>query len=109
MPSNEEDKKMFKNRYLTCGVQSSIPPEIISFMWCLIDDLLAGSHEVNSLQVFDLWEGTDGMGKLVQMVTHTQEEYKAIYDLYLPINPIRATIFVIDDFTHATMLLAQEY
>lgn len=102
---------MFENRHLTCGVQATIPPEIISFMWCLIDDLIKDGYAVNSLQIFEFWEESDGMVKSVQMVRHTQDpDYRAIYNICLPIiKPINAKIFVIDDISHSTMLLAQEY
>lgn len=102
---------MFKNRHFTCGVQSTIPPEIISFIWCLIDDLLESAHDVDYLQIFSLWEDTDSTGESIQMVSHTQEkpQYKAVYSLFLSHPPINAKIFVIDDVSHSTMLLANEY
>lgn len=102
---------MFDNRHLTCGIQATIPPETISFIWCLIDDMLDSGHQVDYLQVFDLWKEATERGKSIQMISHTQEnpDYRAIYILSLSINPIRAKIFVIDDVSHSTMLLAQEY
>lgn len=102
---------MFDNRHLTCGIQATIPTEIVSFIWCLIDDMLQSGHDVDYLQVFNLWEEATEMGKSIQMISHIQEnpDYRAIYILSQSINPISAKIFVIDDVSHSTMLLAQEY
>lgn len=102
---------MFENRHLTCGVQATIPPEIVSFIWCLIDDMLQSGHDVDYLQVFNLCEDKDAAGTPIQVISHTQEnpEYKAIYNLYLPVVPVKSRLFVIDDISHSTMLLAQEY
>jgi len=57
------------------------------------------------LQVFNLVaSGTN------QQVTHSQEEpaYERIFTFPTD-EPITAKIFVIDDETHSTMLLAEEY
>lgn len=103
---------MFENRHITCGIQATIPPEIVSFIWSLIDDMLQSGHDVDYLQVFNLCPDEDATGKPIQVVSHTQEnpDYKAIYNLYLALNPIRAKVYVVDDASNlTTMLLAQEY
>lgn len=103
---------MFDNqRYLTSGVQSTLPQSIVLFLWSLIDELSQSDHKLDHLQVFNLWEDKDAMGNSLQAVRHNQEEpeYTAIYNLYLPNEPIHAKVFVIDDTTHSTMLLAEEY
>ncbi len=90
------------NRYLTCGVQRLIPSELQFFMWSLIDQL----PEPNDyFQVFKL---TIQDGK--QHISHESEqpEYHKEYDIETA-NPIEAKIYVIDDDTHSTMLLAEEY
>ena len=76
---------MFTNeRYLTCGVDSTIPIE---------------------LQLFNLQPSG-----AMQRLTHTSEEpeYHMVY--LIPSDaPITAKIYIIDDGDHSTMLLAEEY
>lgn len=90
------------NRYLTRGVQTEIPFELQFFMWELIDQL---SEPKDYFQVFKL---TVQNGK--QHISHESEqpEYHKEYDIDTA-NPIEAKIYVIDDDTHCTMLLAEEY
>lgn len=90
------------NRYLTRGVQTSIPFELQFFMWELIDQL---PEPKDYFQVFKL---TIQDGK--QHISHESEqpEYHKEYDIDIA-NPIEAKIYVIDDGTHSTMLLAEEY
>lgn len=103
---------MFDNqRYMTRGIESTLPPAIVLFLWSLIDELRQSDHQLDYLQVFNLWEDKDATGTSIQVVRHNQEEpeYEAIYTLYLPDLPIKAKVYVIDDITHSTMLLAEEY
>ena len=90
------------NRYLTRGVQTTIPFELQFFMWELIDQL---AEPKDYFQVFKL---TIQDGK--QHISHESEqpEYHKEYDIETA-NPIEAKIYVIDDGTHCTMLLAEEY
>ena len=94
---------MFTNqRYLTHGIEASIPLRLQTLLWQLIDLL---PPERDYLQVFRL-EPFGGM----QQVIHTSEEpaYKKV--LMFPTDePITAKIYVIDDDDHTTMLLAEEY
>ena len=94
----------FKNRRLiTCGVDLKVNPLLQVFMWHLIDEL---PEPKDYLQVFTC---TSYDGK--QKITHAQEEpsYKREY-LIESDNPFFiGKIFVIDDDTHSTMLLAEEY
>lgn len=89
-------------RYLTCGIDSTIPIELQLFMWECIDRL---PQERDYLQIFEL----KAVGTL-QSITHRSEqpphhmEYLIISD-----EPITAKIYVIDDGDHSTMLLADEY
>ncbi|MBQ7980193.1 MAG: DUF960 domain-containing protein [Oscillospiraceae bacterium] len=90
------------NRYLTRGVQTSIPFELQFFMWSLIDQL---SEPKDYFQVFKL---TVQDGK--QHISHESEqpEYHKEYDIDTA-NPVTSKVYVIDDGTHCTMLLAEEY
>ena len=94
---------MFDNpRYLTRGVDESIPLRLQSLLWNLIDLL---PTERDYLQVFWL-KPFGGM----QQIVHTAEEpeYKKVL-MFPSDNPVTAKIYVIDDDTHTTMLLADEY
>lgn len=94
---------MFNNGfYVTRGVSDNIPLPLQIIMWELIEDLPA---DKDSLQVFSLSEEN---GR--QVLKHSQEvpEYEKEYILDIE-EPITEKIFVIDDETHSTMLLASEY
>ena len=89
-------------RYLTCGVDATIPPQLQTLLWNLIDLL---PPERDYLQVFWL-KPFGGM----QQVIHTAEEpeYKKVL-LFPSDDLITAKVYVIDDDDHTTMLLAEEY
>ena len=94
---------MFNNkRYLSCGVDDTIPFELQLFMWGCIDQL---PEERDYLQVFEL----EKVGTM-QSITHRAEkpEHRKVY-LLPSENPITEKIYVIDDSTHSTMILATEY
>ena len=95
---------MFNNqRYVTRGISNELPLMLQIILWGLIDTMEVA--EKDYLQVFCL---SNEIGK--QKITHTQEqpEYSKEY-LFPSEDPITAKIFVIDDETHTTMLLAEEY
>lgn len=94
---------IFNNKhFITCGTNETVSPLLQSIMWELITQLPV---EKDYLQVFSL--SVDN-GK--QKIKHSQEvpEYtkEYVFDIGLPITE---KIFVIDDETHSTMLLASEY
>ena len=94
---------MFNNsRYLTCGVDNTIPLELQLFLWNCVDRL---PEPRDHLQIFDLKPvGT------MQSITHRSEEpeYRMEY-LILIYTPITEKLYIIDDGDHSTMLLANEY
>ena len=95
---------MFKNpRYCTKGINETVPILTQIVLWDLIDSMEVA--EKDYLQVFRLT--TDGS---TQNITHTQEQppYERTLEFRTD-NPITSKIFVIDDETHTTMLLAEEY
>ena len=95
---------MFENpRYCTKGISETVPLLTQIILWGLIDSMEVEKKDY--LQVFKLT--TDGT---TQHVTHTQEQppYERTLEFRTD-NPITAKIFVIDDETHTTMLLAEEY
>ena len=73
------------------------------FMWHCIDEL---DEPKDYLQIFNcsMYDG-------LQKITHIQEqpEYKREYLLKTDVPIFIGKIFVIDDETHSTMLLASEY
>ena len=94
---------MFNNkRYLSHGVDDTIPIELQLFMWACIEQL---PEPRDYLQVFDL----EQVGNM-QSITHRSEqpEYRKVY--LLPTEkPIVEKVYIIDDGDHSTMLLSSEY
>lgn len=90
------------NHFITSGIQERIPPLLQIIMWELIGQMPV---DKDYLQVFSL---SCDNGR--QKIKHTQEipAYSKEYVFNLD-NPVTAKIFVIDDKTHSTMLLANEY
>lgn len=95
---------MFKNpKYLTRGVQSGLPAWLVILLWHLIERIPDDQRDY--LQVFRLTRTATG-----QHITHEQEKPPYSYEMDVPCNDaVNAKIFVIDDQTHGTMLLAEEY
>lgn len=94
---------MFNNgRYLTCGVDSTIPLELQLFLWECVDRL---PEPRDHLQVFDF----KPVGRM-QSIIHRSEEPEYHHEYLLPSeNPIAEKVYIIDDGDHSTMLLANEY
>ena len=100
-----EVTEMFNNpRYCTKGISETVPLLTQIILWDLIDSMV---EEKDYLQVFKLTTSTDSK---TQHITHSQEQppYERTLEFRTD-NPITAKIFVIDDETHTTMLLAEEY
>ena len=95
---------MFNNqRYATKGITSTVPLVTQIILWDCIDSMK--TERKDYLQVFKLVANGSN-----QQVTHTQEEPPYERTFTFPSDaPITAKIFVIDDETHTTMLLAEEY
>lgn len=92
-----------KKRYLTRGVDESIPLDIQIFMWEAIDNM---PEPKDYLQVFRL-----NVENGLQIVKHTSEqpEFKMQYILAEVEKAVIAKIYVIDDGENCTLLLAEEY
>ena len=94
---------MFDNsRYLTCGVDSTIPLELQLFLWGCVERMPAPK---DYLQVFELSPSGP-----MQVINHSSEEpeFKRVY-LLPSDSPINEKVYIIDDGDHTTMLLASEY
>lgn len=97
------------NRYITRGIKekiNTVNPVMYIMLWQLIDDMKVEKKDY--LQVFEL-RGKLGKRQM-QEVIHTQEqpEYKNVLRFYTEM-PVNAKVYVIDDGSHSTMLLAEEY
>ena len=95
---------MFNNRkHLTRDVQSTIPGWLVLLMWSMIEGMQAERKDY--LQVFRLQKTERG-----QRIWHEQEQPPYLYQMDVPCtDAVDAKIFVINDNTHSTMLLAEEY
>ena len=95
---------MFQNqRYATSGINSELPLLTQIILWGLIDTMEVVRKDY--LQVFLL--SADGEN---QRIIHEQEQPEYRKEYLLPSeNPVTAKVFVIDDESHSTMLLAEEY
>ena len=89
-------------KYLTKGIYTNIPLEIQQFLWRAVETMPAPK---DYLQVFTLTKTPTG-----QHIVHEQEQPLYRYELDVPCDDaVNAKVFVIDDLTHSTMLLAEEY
>ena len=95
---------MFENpKYITRGVQSEILDDLMVLMWQMIAAMRTAQKDY--LQVFTLTKTPTG-----QHIVHEQEQPTYRYELDVPCDDaVDAKVFVIDDLTHSTMLLAEEY
>ncbi|MCI5582217.1 MAG: DUF960 domain-containing protein [Anaeroplasma sp.] len=103
---------MFDNqKYITQGIKSTIPDGMIAILFGLIDRLKT-KMELDYLQVFNISSKLeDGLCKYVIM--HSQEipKYNEVFEVVALDDAVidDCKVFVIDDITHSTMLLAEEY
>lgn len=97
------------NRYMTKGISNELPLELQLLLWGYIDDLNNADKKMDYLQVFKLTREVIN-GRTVQKITHEQEQppYKKEHILFTD-EMVSLKIYVIDDNTHSTMLLASEY
>lgn len=91
------------NRYITRGIETTVPLWIQNLAWYAIDTMEVETKDY--LQIFTL-SAENGKEKIV----HIQEQptYEKEYTVDTD-EPITVKIFVIDDVDHSTMLLASEY
>lgn len=110
---------MFNNKkYITKGISESLPKELITSMFMLIDKLKKKGKKLDYLQVFEI-ETKINCDVVSYMVNHYQEEppYNEIVQIIidednLPI--ISDKVYVIDNSSddyvgNTTMLFAYEY
>ena len=90
-------------RYISKGVGSSVSPLLQLFMWHCIDAL---PPPRDHLQVFEL---SSTQNKIKIRHIQEQPEYSKEYLLIADAPVFVGKIFVIDDDSHSTMILANEY
>lgn len=97
-------KKRFQNQhFLTAGVCTRIPLLLQLIMWMLTDEM----KEADYLQIFELQKTPKGI-----LIVHKQEVPPYEHTLLLrDFNMLKHNekVYIIDDETHSTMLLAEEY
>ena len=92
-----------KKRYLTRGIDETIPLELQIFLWNAIGNM---PEPKDYLKVFRL-----NVENGLQIVKHTSEQpaYEMTYILPAVKNTVNAKIYCIDSEEYCTMLLAEEY
>lgn len=94
---------MFNNqRYITRGIESTIPIWLQNLMWYAIETL---EEPKDYLQIFTFSKENDK-----QKFVHAQEQPPYQKEYIVDADEIvTEKVFIIDDETHTTMLLASEY
>ena len=96
--------KRFQNkRLITLGVYEKIPEPLQLLLWLMVDD----PKEQDYLQIFDLQKTVDGV-----LICHSQEvpPYENVVKVQCEAEfGFKERVYIIDDETHSTMLLAEEY
>ena len=102
---------MFDNgsRYITRGVENKIPLDLQIFMWQLIEEIKDTVEELDYLQIFNIVVVDEIENKVIIIDSQEVPEYKNILIVNTSEPCDSEKIFVIDDNTHSTMLLAEEY
>lgn len=89
-------------QYLTKGVQDTLPCWGILLLWQLIAQM---PEPKDCLQIFRLTSSADG-----QRICHEQEDPPYRCEYVIPCrDAVDTKVYVIDDGTHCTMLLVEEY
>lgn len=100
---------MVKQKFLTKGIDLNVSLFLQDLMWSMIDSMEVQKQDY--LQIFRL-SGISLYGKTFQKIVHIQEQPEYKKELVIPISDdevFNGKVFVIDDVTHCTMLLAEEY
>lgn len=97
-------KKRLQNKWLiTFGVYEKIPEPLQILMWTMAEEL----EDADYLQIFDLQGAVDRV-----LISHSQEvpEYENVVKVQCDVEVgFKEKVYIIDDETHSTMLLAEEY
>ena len=97
------------NRYITSGIQETIPLAIQIMMFESLAYMERKAGELDRLQIFRL-STIEKDGDLLLHIKHEQEVPEAKLSYIVPVDEsIDAKVYIIDDVDHVTMLLAEEY
>ncbi len=96
--------------YITKGISNQIPLNIQVALWSMVDNLSTNNISLYYLQVFTLTTVVKN-NKTTLTIKHSQEvpSYEKEYTINNYTDIINCKIYIIDDSTHTTMLLAEEY
>ena len=95
------------NRFTTKGILNALPFGSQKVLWDLYDSMTV--PEKDYFQVFELSKAEEE-GKPLQKIRHFQEE--PFFEEFCSVptsKAINEKVYIINDFTHETMLLASEY
>ncbi|MDO4625159.1 MAG: DUF960 domain-containing protein [Enterococcus hirae] len=102
---------MFQNkgqRYVTKGVMDSLPVELQTLCWNLIDQNVQKKLPLDYLQIFE-FSIEKGNQKLVHRQEEPEERKEYLISPKLRLNSVSQKIWVIDSGEYQTMLLPEEY
>ena len=108
------------NKYMTNGIEASLPVELKCFLWDRVLDLVKSGIEMDYLQVFTITKlesDSEIQAGIVVNINHQQEQpEEAAFEkeYYIILDEMDSDfedckIYIIDDRTHCTMLYASEY
>ena len=90
-------------RYITRGIQTTIPSWLQTLLWYMRDSMEVPERDY--LQIFRLSGDGDR-----QRIEHAQEQPEYQHVVVIPgEQPVDAKVYIIEDSDHVTMLLADEY
>jgi hypothetical protein len=103
-------------KYLTANANWQLPPLLQIVLWELIETARQrlkqqGVEEMDYLQIFELSIVHEGDSrKPMQRIVHRMEEPSYRNELTIQIEPqASGKVFVIDEQTHAVMMMAEDY
>ena len=102
---------MFQNkgqRYVTKGVMDSLPVELQTLCWNLIDQNVQKKLPLDYLQIFE-FSIEKGNQKLVHRQEEPEERKEYLISPKLRLKSVSQKIWAIDSGEYQTMLLPEEY
>ncbi len=102
--------KFNSKKYITNGINNSIPYIVQLLLWEAIDKLKESETQLDYLQIFNITTLNIDKEKVLK-IEHKQEQpyYSHTYVIKSIEESINAKIFIIDSIDYITMLLSDEY
>ena len=103
-------KMNFNNQgYMTRGFEETIPTEVKILLSTILLNKIASNTELDYLQVITLTKKY-GNGNIIQHISWEQEQPASKSEYEFPVREaVTCKVYCIDDETHHTYLLAEEY